>query len=66
MTLGEFKAFIEGMDVPEGDCPTVQQWARIKEKLDSVGPQIEYRAPSLDTTPVTLGNPPAVPPYTVT
>lgn len=36
MTIGELKAFIEGMGIPEGNCPTVEQWERIKEKLAQV------------------------------
>ena len=32
MIITEFKAFLEGMDVQ--DCPTKEQWVRIKEKID--------------------------------
>lgn len=34
MTIDEFKAFLEGMDV-QGQ-PTPEQWARIKEKIDAL------------------------------
>ena len=34
MTIGEFRAFLEGMDV--GDAPTPEQWARIREKLGEI------------------------------
>ena len=36
MTIGEFKAFLEGMGI-EG-APTPEQWARIKEKIEAVEP----------------------------
>lgn len=36
MTIDEFKAFIDGMDISDGGCPTVRQWARIKERLEKV------------------------------
>lgn len=34
MTVSEFKAFLEGMGVEE--APTPKQWARIKEKIDTL------------------------------
>jgi hypothetical protein len=36
MTINELKAFIEGMDIPEGKQPTADQWARVLKKLDAV------------------------------
>ena len=36
MTLNELKAFIEGMDIPEGKQPTVDQWSRVLKKLEAV------------------------------
>ena len=40
MTLNEFKAFLEGMDIQ--NCPTPEQWARIADKLASVKPEEKY------------------------
>ncbi|MFY0633693.1 MAG: hypothetical protein JXQ91_07770 [Vannielia sp.] len=34
MTVTEFQAFLEGMNV--GDCPTPDQWSRIKKKIDAL------------------------------
>lgn len=34
MTIGELRAFIEGMDIKE--APTPDQWARIAEKMATV------------------------------
>ena len=34
MTTTEFKAFLEGMDVQA--CPTPEQWARIKAKIEAL------------------------------
>ena len=34
MTVAEFKAFLEGMDVK--DWPTKDQWARIVKKVDEL------------------------------
>jgi hypothetical protein len=36
MTINELKAFIEGMDIPEGKQPTADQWARVLKKLEAV------------------------------
>jgi len=36
MTIGEFKAFIEGMGVQPSDCPTKDQWERVMEKIDAL------------------------------
>ena len=36
MTIGEFKAFLDGMGV--GDAPTPEQWARIRERIDTLEP----------------------------
>ena len=36
MNIGEFKAFIEGVDVADGDVPTAQQWSRIVEKIADI------------------------------
>lgn len=36
MTIGEFKAFLEGMEI-EG-APTPRQWARIVEKIEALEP----------------------------
>lgn len=45
MTIAEFKAFLEGMDVQE--APTPEQWERIVEKL----------AKLCDSGPVLVPNP---------
>lgn len=47
MTINEFKAFIEGMDVKE--CPTPEQWGRIREKIDQLSSGINsgYPAPNI-------------------
>lgn len=53
MKLGELKAFIEGMDIPEGTRPTVEQWRRVLEKLGQVTPEtkVEYSsAPSINSS----------------
>lgn len=34
MTINEFKAFLEGMDIH--GCPTEYEWKRIKEKIDEL------------------------------
>lgn len=45
MTLSEFKAFLEGMDIKDGEAPTAEQWGRIKEKIGlfSKSPSVTYR-----------------------
>lgn len=48
MTIGEFKAFIEGMNV--GPAPSPYQWQRIVEKIDLLAP-----TPLLDLGPVYPG-----------
>lgn len=35
-TVGELKAFIDGMDIPEGEAPTPKQWSRLIERLEQV------------------------------
>lgn len=64
MTISEFQAFLEGMDVEE--CPTPEQWARIKEKVEALQPlhywdvtppmpsTIYWQAPTPYTGPNTL------------
>ena len=53
MTISEFKAFLDGMNL--GECPTPEQWARIQEKiaaLKEVRLQYEqYRAPMWPASP---------------
>lgn len=51
MTVEEFKAFLEGMDIQ--GAPTPDQWARVKEKVDALSagsvqyvPLPYYTAPS--------------------
>tara|TARA_R110000744_G_scaffold89898_2_gene174722 strand:- start:1875 stop:2066 length:192 start_codon:yes stop_codon:yes gene_type:complete len=41
MTLGEFKAFIEGMDVV--DTPTPEEWERIQAKLHKIEPDVPLK-----------------------
>lgn len=53
MTISEFKAFLEGMDVQE--CPTPEQWARIRDKIDGLE-VVSIPAPVV--FPTTLRNPP--------
>lgn len=77
MTIGEFKAFIEGMDVQ--GAPTPEQWARIVEKLAAIptfkeypfDPNAPHCVPAGPYTPIIgptwLGDPPSYgPPWTVT
>jgi hypothetical protein len=49
MTIGEFKAFLEGMGL--GDAPTPEQWARIVEKIKALEP---FRAPTAQPNTFTL------------
>lgn len=44
MTIGEFKAFLEGMDVK--GTPTPDQWARIKEKIEALEASIPRTVPA--------------------
>ena len=37
MTIGEFRAWLEGYSASIGDAPTPEQWAAIKAKLKMVG-----------------------------
>ncbi len=36
MTLGEFKAWLDGFSAAINGAPTVEQWATIREKLSEV------------------------------
>lgn len=34
MTISEFKFWLEGYSEAIGECPTTEQWTKIKEKLN--------------------------------
>ncbi len=36
MTVNEFKAFLEGVNVAEGKAPTAKEWKRIKDKIETL------------------------------
>lgn len=55
MTIGEFKAFVEGMDV--SGKPTEKQWTRILEKV------AELETLSLPSSPTRFDMPTTIPPY---
>jgi hypothetical protein len=38
MNLAEFKAWLDGFSAAIGDAPTPEQWAKIREKLETVPP----------------------------
>lgn len=66
MTIGEFKAFIEGMGIKR--VPTEEQWKRIKEKVEILEPlKLDYKSysPGLDVMPCTSKDFATIPyPYT--
>ena len=64
MTVGEFKAYIEGMDI---DCqPTEEEWARLMVKVHELFKPSDVSVPVKFEMPAELGLPPYSPPYTVT
>lgn len=38
MTLNEFRAWFDGFSEAIGDAPTPEQWAKIKAKVNGLGP----------------------------
>ena len=65
-TVGELKAFIDGMDVPEGKAPTPKQWSRLIERLEQVEANqiLDLLGVSRDGTVPYTGSPPPFTGYT--
>ena len=59
MTINEFRAFLEGIAIPEGEAPTPEQWSRIQEKIGA----LEARPLPSPVTPAPAYIPPSFSPY---
>ncbi len=61
MTITEFRAFLEGMDIK--GTPTSEQWIRISEKIALLQDTPIISIPTVFSTPIDVPFPQEVKPY---